>query len=206
MWLIALLALLFFLIIFIVVTNLKRKTIEIKDKHVLITGASKGIGKELALLCFQMGSRVSLLARDKQCLEEAREYILSHSGPDANEDRIKIYSVDVAKDYLELCKAVQNLESSLGPVFVLFNLVGKATSLRFEDTPIEEFQSMINVNYLSTVNSIKAVLPTMMSRKEGLIEITSSIGGLLGIYGYTAYSASKFALLGLAESLAMEVK
>lgn len=64
---------------------------------------------------------------------------------------------------------------------------------------------MLNVNYLGSVNMTQAVLPSMMQQKNGTVIFVSSIAGLMGLYGYTAYSASKFALLGLAESLQMEV-
>lgn len=64
---------------------------------------------------------------------------------------------------------------------------------------------MLNVNYLGSVNMTRAVLPSMMQQKNGTIIFVSSIAGLMGLFGYTAYSASKFALLGLAESLQMEV-
>lgn len=65
---------------------------------------------------------------------------------------------------------------------------------------------MINLNFLGTVYTIKALLPRMKARREGHIVITSSMAALVGIYGYSVYSCTKFALRGLAESLHMEVK
>lgn len=65
---------------------------------------------------------------------------------------------------------------------------------------------MINLNFLGTIHTIKALLPRMKARREGHIVITSSMAALVGIYGYSVYSCTKFALRGLAESLHMEVK
>jgi len=94
----------------------------------------------------------------------------------------------------------------MGPVELLINCAGNATAARFDETPIEEFQRLLNVNYVGSVYVTKAVLPSMKTQKSGQIVFVSSQAGLLGVYGYTAYSASKFALRGLAESLNMEVK
>lgn len=68
------------------------------------------------------------------------------------------------------------------------------------------FQGMIDINYLGAVYATRCVLPSMKARKKGKITLVSSIGGLTGLYGYTAYSGSKFALRGFAEALQMEVK
>lgn len=64
---------------------------------------------------------------------------------------------------------------------------------------------MLDINYLGSIYMTRAVLPSLMEHKSGTIVFVSSIAGLMGLYGYTAYSGSKFALLGLAESLQMEV-
>lgn len=67
-------------------------------------------------------------------------------------------------------------------------------------------QGMMDINYMGTFHAVRSVLPSMKFRKKGKIACTSSVGGLLGVYGYTAYGASKFALRGFAEALQMEVK
>lgn len=64
----------------------------------------------------------------------------------------------------------------------------------------------MDINYMGTFHAVRSVLPTMKSRRKGKIVCTSSIGGLVGLYGYTAYGASKFALRGFAEALQMEAK
>jgi 3-dehydrosphinganine reductase len=75
-----------------------------------------------------------------------------------------------------------------------------------EDTKPEDAKFMVDLNYLGTFYPIHYVLPKMKARKDGIIVLTSSQGGLLGIYGLGAYSATKFAVRGLAEALSMETK
>jgi len=89
---------------------------------------------------------------------------------------------------------------------MLVNCAGLAIASKIEDTTIEDLDTMIRTNFLGTYYCIKAVTPRMKASKEGVIVLVSSQAGLLGIFGYTAYSSTKFALRGLAESLAMEMQ
>ncbi|XP_015788580.1 3-ketodihydrosphingosine reductase [Tetranychus urticae] len=182
----------------------KRKA-NIKGKHVLISGGSKGIGLEVAAQCFQQGAKVTILARDENGLKEAKKYICSKS-EEKRDSEVIYFPVNVSKDYELLETIIQKAEDELGPIYGLFNIVGKAVCYRFLETPLNDFDDMIKVNYQSTVNCTRAVLKKMVTRNEGFIEITSSMAGLFGIYGFSAYSASKFALLGFAQTLAMEMK
>lgn len=88
---------------------------------------------------------------------------------------------------------------------MLVNCAGLAKCATLEDTPAEDAHHMMNVNYFGTFYPTKYVIGQMRTAGDGIIVITSSQAGLLGIYGLGAYSASKFALRGLAESLAIEV-
>lgn len=88
----------------------------------------------------------------------------------------------------------------------MLTLTGTSSSAAFEDTPIDEFHRLMEVNYFGSVYTTKALVPQMKARKSGRIVFVSSQAGQVGLYGFTAYSAAKFALRGLAEALEMELK
>lgn len=97
------------------------------------------------------------------------------------------------------------VESEIGPIYMLVNCAGMAKCATIEDTSVEDAHHMMNINYFGTFYPTKFVVGRMRAAGEGIIVITSSQAGLLGIYGLGAYSASKFALRGLAESLVVEL-
>jgi 3-dehydrosphinganine reductase len=104
----------------------------------------------------------------------------------------------------ELKESLERLE----PVFLLINCAGISISGTFEDTSIKDFHKMMSINYFGSVNMAKCLLPQMKAstaQGKGIVFV-SSIAGLLGLFGYTAYSASKFAVRGFAEVLEMELK
>lgn len=180
------------------------RSVSLEGCHVLITGGSSGIGKSLAIEAVKRGANVALLARDRTKLEAAQTEIQNHANK--KDQKVRTFSIDISKDYHEVENVVRQAEAELGPVAVLFNCAGYSVSGRFEELPVEDFQNLLSVNYLGSVYVTKAVLPGMKSQRAGRILFTSSQAGVLGLYGFTAYSASKFALRGLAESLHMEVK
>ncbi|RWS05789.1 3-ketodihydrosphingosine reductase-like protein, partial [Dinothrombium tinctorium] len=177
---------------------------DLTAKHILITGGSKGIGKAIAIECFKNGANLSLFARNERELQSAKQEIEKHA---INEQQcVHYYAIDVSADYENVKQTVAKCEQHLGPIHVLFNCVGNAVSHRFDETAIDDFKKMIEVNYLASVYCTKAVLASMKARREGRIVLFSSIAGLIGIYGFSAYSAAKFALTGFAQSLRMELK
>ncbi|XP_039051636.1 3-dehydrosphinganine reductase TSC10A-like [Hibiscus syriacus] len=188
--------LLFLLLIFIV--RPRPINIPIKNRHVFITGGSSGIGLALAHLAASQGARVSLLARSLKRLEEAKESIRLSSGAD-----VSIFSADV-RDY----DAVQKAINDAGPIDVLVVNQGVFVPRELEKQGLDEVKFMLDVNLMGSFNVIKAALPLMKQRMDRLpasIALISSQAGQVGIYGYTAYSASKFGLRGLAEALQQEV-
>ncbi|KAL1172917.1 hypothetical protein V6Z11_A05G380400 [Gossypium hirsutum] len=173
-------------------------TIPIKNRHVFITGGSSGIGLALAQQAASQGARVSLLARSLNKLQEAKESIRRSSGLD-----VAIFSADV-RDH----DAVQKAANDAGPIDVLVVNQGVFVPQELEKQGLDEIKFMIDVNLMGSFNVIKAALPLMKERKDRLpasISLMSSQAGQVGIYGYTAYSASKFGLRGLAEALQQEV-
>lgn len=180
---------------------------QLRGRHVVVSGGSKGIGREVALKCFKSGAKVTILARDKRALDQAKDYIIeqSKSTDQSREDDIECFSVDVSGNYEALVDIFDRAEKNFGPIDGIFNIVGRAICSRFEESNMEDFNSMMSVNFFSAVNCTRAAVDRMIGRKQGFIQITSSMAGLMGIYGFSAYSSSKFALIGLAEALTMEV-
>ncbi|XP_015573500.1 3-dehydrosphinganine reductase TSC10A [Ricinus communis] len=172
--------------------------IPIKNRHVFITGGSSGIGLALAHRAVSEGARVSILARSLDKLEEAKNYIRLSTGVD-----VAIFPADV-RDFESLKKAV----TEAGPIDVLVVNQGVFFPEELEKQELSEVNFMIDVNLIGSFNMIKAALPVMKNRKDSgpaSIALMSSQAGQVGIYGYTAYSASKFGLRGLAEALQQEV-
>ncbi|XP_034498033.1 3-ketodihydrosphingosine reductase isoform X1 [Ailuropoda melanoleuca] len=89
---------------------------------------------------------------------------------------------------------------------MLVNCAGMSLSGKFEDLEVSTFERLMSVNYLGSVYPSRAVISTMKERRVGRIVFVSSQAGQLGLFGFTAYSSSKFAIRGLAEALQMEVK
>lgn len=191
------------LTILIVYLRSSKKQQSVKGKHVFITGGSKGIGKAIAFEAIKLGANVTIIARDIEVLEKCKVELLK-SLP-SNKQKVMAISADVTNDISTLEQVISEAEDELGPVFMLVNCAGTSISRRFEETSIKDFKKMLDINFLGSVTITKAIIPPMKSRKEGIVVFVSSIAGLTGIYGYSAYSASKFALLGLAEALSMEV-
>lgn len=167
----------------------------LQQAHLIVTGGSEGIGFAIAKAAVQRGATVSLIARRRAALDAA----VASLGPAAH-----AAAADVA-DRDALRAAVDELVGRSGPCDVLAANAGYALPGRFWELPADEFRAEMDVNYLGAVHAVQAVLPSMRERRRGHLCFVSSTAGLLGVYGYTAYSPTKFALRGLAESLRAEV-
>ncbi|XP_021299029.1 3-dehydrosphinganine reductase TSC10A-like isoform X2 [Herrania umbratica] len=188
----------FLLLLLYFIVRPRPVNIPIKNRHVFITGGSSGIGLALAHQAASQGARVSLLARSLSKLEEAKQSIRLSSGVD-----VSIFAADV-RDH----DAVQKAINDAGPIDVLVVNQGVFVPQELEKQGLDEVKFMIDVNLMGSFNVIKAVLPLMKERKDRgptSIALMSSQAGQVGVYGYTAYSASKFGLRGLAEALQQEV-
>ncbi len=168
-------------------------------KTVVVTGGSSGIGLAFARLVLGEGAKVVLVARRQEVLAEAKGS-LARSRSAGDVDTLAL-DVSAAKDVEEKLGALVKDR----PVDVLVNNAGVVLPGRFLELPADEFRKMIDVNYLGAVHACRAVLPGMVARHAGHVLNVSSLAGVIGIYGYTAYAASKFALAGFSQALRAEM-
>jgi len=175
---------------------------QLRNQHVLITGGSSGIGLALARRAARQGAKVTLLARDPQKLAAARDEIqrLAPTAP-----AVGTVSADVARQ-ADVLRALADAEKIQGPVDVLIAAAGMARPGYFAEVPVEIFERTMAVNYFGALYALKAVVPGMRQRGRGAVVLIASGAGLVGLFGYTPYSPTKFALRGLAESLRAELK
>jgi 3-dehydrosphinganine reductase len=170
--------------------------------HAIITGGSSGIGKETARLLVRRGSKVTLMARRPELLAAAKAELARERG-DAHASVMTI-AVDVS-DRPAITDAIAQSERQMGPCDLLVTSAGIVEPGHFQDIPIDAFERTMSVNYFGTLYAIRAVAPRMRERRRGHIVLLSSGAGLVGVFGYSAYSPSKFALRGLAEVLRAEL-
>jgi len=173
------------------------------QQHAIITGGSSGIGKATAMMLAKEGANISIIARNQDTLETAKAEIEAvRSNP---EQRIIAISADVAQQ-TQIEQAITKSIEEIGSPDLLITSAGIAHPGYFQELPLQIFEETMAINYFGTLYAIKSVLPLMMQKQQGHIVMISSGAGLIGIYGYTPYSPSKFALRGLAESLRGELK
>ncbi|WP_018234881.1 SDR family oxidoreductase [Ensifer sp. BR816] len=171
--------------------------------HVIITGGSSGIGLALASLYVGRGARLSLVARSRDLLEAAAQTLVVKYGAGAGD--IHIETADVASEE-DIGSAIGRCVVALGPCDILVTSAGVVEPASFLDASSAAFRRQMDTNFSGTVNAVRAVYPAMVRRRSGHIVMISSGSGLIGIYGYTAYCASKFALRGFAEALRSEAR
>ncbi|NEP76239.1 SDR family oxidoreductase [Okeania sp. SIO2G5] len=171
--------------------------------HAIITGGSSGIGRSLALQLARRGTNVTIIARGQERLDRARQDIVAASI--RADQQVLALSADVS-DRLQAEWGIQEAIARLGPPSVLITSAGMAYPNYFQDIPIDIFEQTMAINYFGTLYCIRAALPAMETLGRGDIVMISSGAGLIGLYGYSAYCPSKFALRGLAESLRGELK
>ncbi len=166
-----------------------------KDKVVVITGASSGIGAEAARLFAEQGASVVLLARS-----EAKMARLASSLPGKN----GWFVCDVA-DAEEVSETAARILERFGKIDIWINNAGFGVFERFENAPLEHFYGMMQVNYFGTLHGIKAALPHMLEQKSGHIINVASMAGKIGSAKSSAYSAAKHAVIGLSDCLRQEL-
>lgn len=157
------------------------------------------MGRQLAAA----GSSVWLAARDRSKLERA--LAVTEGERVTPEQRFEIEPLDVA-DFEQVSSVVAKVVARAGPPDLVINGAGVAHPGYVDELEVDIFRWMMEVNYFGTVHVTKAVLPGLLERGSGHILNVSSIAGFLGIYGYTAYGASKFAVRGFSDALRAELR
>lgn len=166
-----------------------------KNKVVWITGASSGIGKELAIQLAKSGAHLVLSARNKEALQELNDQI-------EGEDHFVLpLDLSDSSNFKELAAEVI---AKYDHIDYLFNSGGVSQRSEVWETDIEVDRKIMEVNYFGNIALTKAVLPYMQKQKFGHIVVTSSIAGKFGFFLRSAYAASKHALHGFYESLLLE--
>ncbi len=171
-------------------------------KQVYVVGGSMGIGLAIARRVAALGADVTLFARREGPLREAERSV----GEAATRpgQRVASRQMDVA-DRGQVAAVMAATVADLGPPDVVINNAGRACPHRFEDVTDAQFEETMRVNLHGCWYVVKAVLPYLRDR-GGYIVNTSSMAGLVGVYGYTDYCASKFGLNGFSEALRSELK
>ena len=167
-----------------------------QDKVIWITGASSGIGEELAKQLSVLGGKLILSARSVEKLESLKDSI-------ANSENHLVVPMDLAENthFDDLAKKVID---RFGRIDFVFNSGGISQRSEVSETTMEVDRKIMEVNYFGNVALAKAVLPYMQQQKSGHFIVTSSIAGKFGFYLRSAYAASKHALHGFYESLSLE--
>ena len=171
----------------------------LKGKIALITGAGKGIGRAITIALANEGVNVGLLARTEKDLQSLAEEVK------ASGVKTAITIADVS-DLQSVNAAVEKIQKELGNIDILINNAGTGKFGKFLELEPAEWENQVKVNLFGVYYVIRAVLPQMIERKTGDIINISSTAGLKGAAITSAYSASKFGVMGLSESLMQEVR
>ncbi len=181
------------------VTNKTKRMNDLKNKKAIITGGGRGLGKATALAFAKEGIDVAITGRNEKVLKETVSEIKA-LGVNA------IYAVFDVGDYEEVKKSIKGIIEELGTIDILVNNAGIAAFGSFNDMPVEEWSAIIQTNVMGMYYVTKEVLPHLLAKNEGDIINVSSTAGLGGNANVSAYSASKFAVIGMSESLMKEVR
>jgi len=170
-------------------------------KTLVITGAASGIGRALAVEAAHRGAALALADVDTTGLDGTLDLV---RGAGAELARFTSHNLDVSK--LEHWRAfLAEVSDVHAPVDCVFNNAGITVSGTVEDTPYEKLEQVMSVNFLGMVYGSRELLPVLKTRPEGLIANVSSLYGLYGAPGQSAYCASKFAIRGFTEALGQEL-
>ncbi|MBA4366770.1 MAG: short-chain dehydrogenase [Desulfobacterium sp.] len=172
------------------------------DKTIYITGGSSGIGLSAGRLLAEKGANILIFARGMNQLELAVEKIKSHSA--SGSQQIACMQLDVS-DHQAVHHVMDRAVNEFGCPDLLINSAGRARPGYFHEISYEQMDETMRINFYGVWNPVSALLPHM-KQKGGHIVNVSSIAGFLGVFGYTDYSASKFAVIGFSEALKSEVR
>ena len=174
---------------------------EIAGKTVYITGAGSGMGLLAGKMLAALGANIVTL--DLNPTDAALHEI--ESARRSSQQRVAGYKVNIA-DREMVIGTVGTAIAEAGAPDVLINMAGIGGTAELADMKFETFDRVIKINLYGTRHIVEAVLPSLLARGNGKIVLVGSMGGIIPVYGYTAYGSSKFAVVGLAQCLRYELK
>lgn len=173
----------------------------LNGKSAIITGGGKGLGKAIALSLAAEGVNIGLIARTEADLKAVANEIKT-----ANADVKVTYAVADVSSYEQITSAINTIKNEIGVIDILVNNAGVGKFGKFLDLSVEEWEDVVKINIFGAYYATRAVLAEMKERRSGDIVNISSSAGLKGGAQTSAYSASKFGLIGMSESLMQEVR
>ncbi len=173
-----------------------------ENQTVIITGGSSGLGKALAERFLQQKAQVVIIARNKEKLERAKNELA-----ELGKTNLKphAFACDVT-DYQAAKNLFDEIVDTLGAPDILIGNAGIIKEGYFDQLPIHAFSEVMAVNYFGVLNCAKAITPHFIQAGGGRIVNICSMAGKMGSFGYSAYCSSKFAVMGLTETLRIELK
>jgi len=173
----------------------------LQQRHAVVTGASRGIGAAITRALAHAGAHLTLIGRSRDSLEKIASELRALT-------RVHTEAVDIT-DNAAVHTAMQAAEQALGPIHILVNNAGQASSQPFDKTDLAMWQSMITTNLTGTYSCTHAALPSMLqaasSGSPGRIIHVASTAGLQGYAYVSAYTAAKHGVIGLTRALALEL-
>jgi len=173
------------------------KTLE--DKVVVITGAGSGIGRALALRAADLGAVLALSDWDEVGLVETAQQVQTRTHREVRTDKVDVRDRDALRAY------AASVHEQHGRVNVLVNNAGVALHGDFEETSYEDFSWVMDVDFWGVMQGTKEFLPHLIASGDGHLVNISSLFGLVGMPGQTAYNSAKFAVRGFTEALRQEM-
>jgi 3-dehydrosphinganine reductase len=175
------------------------RTPDLRDRHVIVTGGSSGIGLALVRRLAVLGAKVSVVALDDGDLARLRE------DPPEGSHPLCLAPADVS-DRAQASAAIASSIERNGPADVLVTCAGVVHPGYFEELADAVLERDMAIDYFGTLWCIRAALPSMLERGNGVIVSISSFAGLVGVFGMGAYCPPKYAVRGLCETLRTELK
>jgi NAD(P)-dependent dehydrogenase (short-subunit alcohol dehydrogenase family) len=171
----------------------------LQDKVVVITGAGSGIGRALALEAARHGAVLALSDWDEVGLVETAQQVQTRTDARVRTDKVDVRDREALRAYAASVRAEH------GRVNVVVNNAGVALHGDFEETSYEDFEWVLDVDFWGVVQGTKEFLPHLIESGDGHVVNVSSLFGLMGMPGQTAYNSAKFAVRGFTEALRQEM-